>query len=71
MKKEDFKFVPSNSDGNIYENIEAGEKRKQLLIDVMSGKISREFFSNEQKKMRRGKYLKVLYSESEYREAIK
>ncbi len=70
MKKEDFELSVTVSGVKQYLHIENGKKREQLLADRMSGEITPQQFANEQKKMRGGKYLKYMYSESEMNKAI-
>ncbi len=69
MKPEDFEQV---STGRVtqYHHIETGKKREQLIKDRISGRITPSEFEAEQKKMRGGKYLKMIYSEAQYLEAI-
>ena len=71
MKREDFELSVMFSGVKHYLHIENGKKRKQLLTDRMNGEITPQYFINEQKKMRSGKYLKYIYSESEMNKAIK
>jgi hypothetical protein len=71
MEREDFELSVTVSGIKQYLHIENGEKRKKLLKDRMEGTISSEEFMCEQKKMRGGKYLKYIYSESEMEEAIR
>ena len=71
MKISDFKLSITGSGQRQYLHIESGEKRKQLLSDRMSGKITPQQFESEQKKMRGGKYLKYMYTELEMKRSIK
>jgi hypothetical protein len=70
MNREDFELSITGSGEHHYLLKSAGEKRKQILQDRMSGKLSQEEFLKEQKKMRGGKYLKYIYSQAEMEKAI-
>ena len=70
MKATDFEIQVVPNGKKVYCHIENGKQRKQMLKDVMSGKISQEQFKKEQKKMRGGKYLKYHFSEQEYNSAL-
>jgi hypothetical protein len=70
MKKEDFELSVTGNGETYYLHIENGKKRKQLLSDRMSGKISTQQFIIEQKKMRGEKYLKYIYTKSEMERTI-
>jgi len=70
MKREDFELSVTGSGKRQYLHIKSGKIRQQLLHDRLNGKISQQQFELEQKKMRGGKYLKYIYSESEMRESI-
>lgn len=71
MKKEDFEASITGSGITHYLHKENGVKRQQILQDRMSGKITQDEFEKEQRKMRGGKYLKYIFTEREYSEAIK
>lgn len=69
MKEHDFKLSITGSGKRHYLHIENGEKRDQILQSVLTGKITKEEFAAEQKKMRGG-YLKYIYNEAQYSKAI-
>lgn len=70
---EDFREGASDNNGKtrVYEHVAMGEKREQLMRDVMSGQISRADFVLLQKKMRGGSgFLKYIFSQSDYHKVI-
>ena len=69
MKELEFKKTITPSGEIHFLHIENGKKREQLLKDRMSGIISPLEFEKEQKKMRGGKYLQYIFTESQYLKA--
>ena len=70
---DDFREGASDINGKtkVYEHIVMGEKREQLLKDVMAGQISRADFALLQKKMRGSSgFLKYLFSPSDYHKVV-
>lgn len=70
---EDFREGANDNNGKtrVYEHIAMGEKRTQVIKDVMSGQISRADFVLLQKKMRGSSgFLKYLFSPSDYYKVI-
>lgn len=70
VKPEDFEVVNVNWKTTHYHHIENGKKRDEILKKRMSGEMTQAEFEKEQKKMRGGKYLKFIFSESQYLKAI-
>ncbi len=66
-QKQYFKLSVTGSGKKQYLHVENGKKREELIKDRMAGKISPKLFEEEQAKMRGGKYLKYIYSESEFK----
>lgn len=70
MKAEDFKISYCPSGKTQYLHIENGKKREQILNAMQNGTMTSEEFKSEQKKMRGGKYLKYIFSETDYLKSI-
>jgi len=70
MKEEDFEEVQVNWKTTHFHHIENGKKREEILKKRMSGQMTQAEFEQEQKKMRGGKYLKYIFSERQYLQAI-